>query len=110
FAGQHALIEIQRERGSSKPTVSIKPEGGTGAPVEALHVLIWDPSDGRMSRVNIPFWLLRLAGGKSRVVGATLPFDFERYSIKPEDPERHGPGLILDSPDPRGAPALVFAQ
>lgn len=108
FAGQTPLLEIR----DGEP-VRVKERGpGSGKPVEALHIMVWEPDGGKIVRLNIPFWLLRMTKGRPiRLSGGPHQDDEPvRLKITAEDLERHGPGLILDYKDSAGQRVLIWAQ
>jgi hypothetical protein len=79
----------------------------TDSRLRTLNAMVYDPRDGRIVDVDIPFWLLRMmpAGGRfSFLNGQGVNFDSERTRLTVEDLEQHGAGLILDHRDRRGAP------
>jgi hypothetical protein len=84
-----------------------------GARLQTLRALVYDPREGRIVEVDIPFWLLRLmpSGGRfSFLNDSGIRFDSERSRLTLEDLERHGPGLVLDHRDRRGAQILVWTE
>jgi hypothetical protein len=111
FAGQKPLIEMDRNR---EPIVNrdVIPASTTTATLETLRVLAYDTNAGKLVRVSIPFWLLRLAPGKhvSFMNGTGIDFDSDRVHLTLQDLERRGPGLILDQADRRGSQVLVWAE
>jgi hypothetical protein len=77
---------------------------------DALNVLAFDPDDGRIVRISIPFWLLRM-----KMRGATVDFngnkmDLEDLKLTVEDLERFGPTLIVDHRNVHGERVLVWSQ
>ena len=81
--------------------------------LQALRVLAFDPRAGKLVRFSVPFWLLRLAPSHNFTIGSKGDFDFDsdRLHLTVEDVERAGPGLILDTRDPRnGALVLVWTE
>jgi hypothetical protein len=107
FEQQKPLIELD-ERGRFLRANPDRPSGSK-AP-EKLHVIAFDADDGRIVRLNIPFWLLRMQSG-----GATIDFngrsmDLEDLKLTVEDLERFGPTLIVDHHDTSGDRVLVWSQ
>jgi hypothetical protein len=84
-----------------------KPEKST---VNRLRVLIYDPGDNRLVRLQIPFWLVRLGGSDKHISFDAGDVHGVRLSITPSDLERRGPGLILDQETRRGQRLLVWAE
>jgi hypothetical protein len=108
FAQQKPLIELDDRGHYLKSNTDRKAPPNT-APPDALNVLAFDPGDGRVVKVSIPFWLLRL---KPR---ATVDFngnrmDLEDLKLNVEDLERFGATLIVDHKSASGERVLVWSQ
>jgi hypothetical protein len=109
FPEQKPLIELD-ERGRYVKTNTNRP-ARSGAPPDQLSVLVYDPKEsGRIVRLKIPFWLLRLKLG-----GTTIDFKggrvhLEDMKVTVEDLERLGPTLIVDHATPDGERVLVWSQ
>ena len=109
FTGQLPLIELD-DRGQLLRSNPDRHVQQNPHPPEQLNVLAFDPESGRIVRVTIPFWLLRL-----KVGGTTVDFnggrmDLEDLKLTVEDLERFGPTLIVDHKTPRGDRVLVWSQ
>jgi hypothetical protein len=107
FAGQQPLIELSNDH--REPI--IHPRRGEPAEIQTLRVL--DPHAGKLVRVNLPFWLLRMAPSRKSSFRSAGVFDFDtdRVRLGVDDVERAGPGLVLDARDPgSGALVLVWAE
>lgn len=108
FAGQKPLIVIE----DGMPVIRKVPHERPKQTVQGLHVLVWDPSDERVVSLNIPFWLIRMTGGRPIKLSSghrdtdTAP----QLKITAEDLERFGPGLILIHREPGGERVIVWAQ
>jgi hypothetical protein len=108
FSGRPPLLEFTDGRPSyaaGKPDAS-RPK----TDLQTLHVIAWDPDDKRLTRVAIPFWILRMK---------TTPIEFSSYAsgmddrgvdLRPEEIERYGPGIVLDATTPSGERVLLWAQ
>jgi hypothetical protein len=112
FAGQKPLIEM---RNNDDPILHRELVKGTGTPperIEALRVLVYDRYAGKLVRVSIPLWLLRMAPSKhfSFLSDSGIDMDSDRVNLTLEDLERRGPGLILDQKDRRGSEVLVWTE
>ena len=77
---------------------------------EELHVMAFDPDDGRIVRVTIPFWLLRLKLGSSTIDFNGNRMDLEDLRLSVEDLENFGPTLIVDHTERGGDRVLVWSQ
>lgn len=109
FSGQQALIELD-ERGRFRRGNTDRPKPSTTAPPEYLYVLAFDPDDGRIVRVSVPFWLLRLKTGGTSIDFNGNRMDLEDLKLTVEDLERFGPTLIVDHKTPEGERVLVWSQ
>ena len=76
FAGQRPLIELDRN-GRFLRANTDRPAPPNAPVPDQLRILAFDPSDGRIVQVNVPFWLLRMKAGNATI-------DLER--------QPHGPG------------------
>lgn len=93
FAGQHPLVELSRE---DEPVIHRDREAPRQE-IHELHALVYDERSGKLTRVDIPGWLLRLMSGGGRLRIANVdPFGDDEAKLTLEDLQRHGPGLVLD--------------
>ena len=109
FTGQKALIELDERGDFVRSNTDRTVPANTRRP-EKLYVLAFDPDDGGLVRVTVPFWLLRL-----KMDGATVDFggnrvDLEDLKLTVEDLERFGPSLVLDQKNRGGDRVLVWTQ
>jgi hypothetical protein len=108
FSGRAPLIELRNGR----------PAYTTGRPepsrpqteLQMLHVIVWDPGDGRLARIAVPFWLLRLKASPIDFGAYASGLDDNGVHLRPEDIERYGAGIILDTTTPSGERVLLWAQ
>jgi hypothetical protein len=109
FAGQQPLVEVRRH---DSPAVHMR-TAGTSVELQTLRVLAFDPRAGKLVRVNLPFWLLRMApSGHWRLGSAGVRFeDEDDPHLTVADIERAGPGLLIDMVNPRdGVRVLVWTE
>lgn len=109
FQGQKPLIELDDRGRYLRSNTDRKAPVNAQSP-DAVHVMAFDPDDGRIVRLSIPFWLLRL-----KMRGTTIDFngnqmDLEDLRLTVEDLERFGPTLIVDHKSPNGERVLVWSQ
>lgn len=109
FQNQPPLIELD-DRGHFHRANAKRALPATVTPPEKLYVLAYDPDEGRIVRLSIPFWLLRL-----KMAGATVDFngrqmDLEDLKLSIEDLERYGPTLIAEHKAPDGSHVIVWSQ
>lgn len=108
FDGQQPYLVIK----DGKPVVSKEPAAAPGKPVETLHIIVWDPDERKVVKLNMPFWLLRMTKGQPIRISPHDDSDWQGVKLKitAEDLERRGPGLILDHREASGQRVLVWAQ
>jgi hypothetical protein len=105
FPGQAPLLRIDDEGAHySRGEVANPPE------IERVHVLAWDPREEKLARFSLPFWFLRLKSGPIAFSGYAAGLDEQGVSIRPEDIQKHGPGLIIDGTLHDGARVLIWAR
>ena len=109
FSGQPPLIELD-DRGHFVRAHTDRPTPANVKAPEHLNVLAYDPDDGRIVRLTIPFWLLRLKMRHTRVDLGGGRVDLEDLKLTVEDLERFGPTLILDQTNSGGDRVLVWSQ
>lgn len=108
FASQKPLIELD-DRGEFLRANTDRPNGDRTP--DSLHVMAFDPHDGRIVRVSIPFWLLRFkTHGRHLTIDGRGDIDLEDLHLSVEDLERYGPTLILDHKSDDGERVLVWSQ
>jgi hypothetical protein len=108
FEGQKPLIVLE----DGEPVVHKPGPGRKKTPIDALHVMVWDPSEERVVTMTIPFWLIRMTNGRPIKLSANGE-DREvtpHLKITADDLERFGPGLILEHRDGDGKRVLVWAK
>ena len=107
FASQKPLIELD-ERGNFLRANTNRPNGDRRP--ESLYVMAFNPHDGRIVRVSVPFWLLRFKTQGRITINGRGDLDLEDMHLTVEDLERFGPTLILDHKDRDGERVLVWSQ
>lgn len=109
FAGQKPLIELDK-RGHFVRTNTDRPSAGQRPMPEELHVLAFDPSDRRIVRLRVPFWLLRFKTGGATIDLNGNRMELEDLKLSVEELERYGPSLIVDHLAPDGDRVLVWSK
>lgn len=112
FAGQQPLIEIGRNDEPVVHAEALRDAKMPDKPLQSLRVLAYDEDAGKLVRVTIPFWLMRLFPSKnlSFLNDEGIDIDARRIRLTLEDLERRGPGLVLDQKDRRGALVLIWTE
>lgn len=109
FAGQKPLIELDRD-GRFLRSHTDRPAPAHAAVPNDLHLLAFDPSDGRIVRFSIPFWLLRRRPRNATIDLNGSRMDLEDLRLTVEDLERYGPAVIVDHSAPDGERILVWSK
>lgn len=109
FAGQKALIELD-EQGDFLRANTDRPTPANVRRPEKLYVLAFDPDDGGLVRVSVPFWLLRMKADNATIDLGGSRVDLEDLKLTVEDLDRFGPCLILDQKNEGGDRVLVWSQ
>jgi hypothetical protein len=109
FTGQKPLIELD-ERGRYLRSHTNRKPPPNAKPPDSINVMAFDPDDGRIVRVNVPFWLVRM-----KMSGATIDLNGKHMNLEDlrltvEDLERFGPTLIVDHRNATGERVVVWSQ
>jgi hypothetical protein len=112
FQGQEPIIQIRTTGDIVRTRVTREPPAdATGPPLESMHVMVWDPKEGRIVRVTLPFWLLRLSNrGSIHFSSDRTHLSFEHLDLTADDLEKYGPALIVDQEMPSGERVLIWTQ
>ena len=106
FQGQTALIELDQRGNFLRANTDREPPAGARPP-ESLHIMAYDPDDGGLVKLTMPFWILRMKG-KVALSGSGM--SLEDLKVTVEDLERFGPSLVLDQANEGGDRVLVWSQ
>ena len=119
-AATRSFDDVRARFGDTGPVISLRdgpvllrraPETLTAAALKTLHILRWDGRAERMSRIDIPFSLLRMKDGLFRLKAEadTNGLSFST-SLRVADIERYGPALLVDDSMPNGDHVLVWSD
>jgi len=108
FPGQRPLIEFQD--GDRSQVTTNKADTPSPVRLTTLHIIAFDDGEGRMVKVDVPFWLLRLKSGPIAFSSYASGFNDERINLSVEDIERRGPGIVLDLAHPSEGRVLIWAE
>ncbi len=107
FKGQPPILEL-------KDGVARYVEARTVLPaaqqLQTLHVLAWDADDEKLARFSIPFWVVRMKSDPIRFSSYASGFDGNGVSLRPQDIEKYGPGIIMEASGRDGERVLFWAQ
>lgn len=107
FAGVQPVIEVRDD----EPVVTRRPsEAAPTVRLSTLRIVAWDPDDGTLARIDVPFWFLRLKSGPIEIGTDHGVFGEENLGITVEELERLGATLVLDHGDPNGDRVLVWTE
>lgn len=109
FTGQKPLIELD-EHGRLLRANTDRAAPAKADALDALHVLAFDPDDGRIVKISVPFWLLRMKMNGTKIDFNGNRMDLEDLKLTVEDLERYGPTLIVDHKGRDGERVLVWSQ
>jgi hypothetical protein len=109
FKGQQPLIELDARGNLLRSNADREAPHGTPRP-ETLHVMAFDPDDGGLVKVTIPFWLLRMQMDNAVVNFGDSDMTLEDLKLTVQDLDRLGPSLVLDQVHEGGDRVLVWSQ
>lgn len=79
--------------------------------LQSLQFAAYDKRTGKLMRLSIPFWLLRLApDGKMMLGDEALDELAGRENLTVAELEAFGPGLLVDEVKPNGDRVLVWTE
>ena len=110
FKGQSPLLEM---KDGSPHYVAARSEAGAptaSRQLTTLHIVAWDANDEKLATVSVPWWFLRLKSGPIRFSSYVSGFDDGGVRLTPEDIEKHGPGIIMDTTGRHGERLMLWAE
>ena len=92
---------------SEMPTSTVKPRD--------LVVMAWDPDGrspgvGKLVRIPLPFWLLKMGRQKIDVLPNDSGVELEQLNLDISELERVGPMLVIDFRTQQGKRVLVWTE
>jgi hypothetical protein len=120
-----AIEEVRARFAQAAPVFNVQPSGVTMAKeppdtrpageLKTLHVLRWDVHEERLTRVDIPFWLIRMRNSSFDVIndGSVSPGGVQLRTstkIRVEDIERFGSALLVDGDMPDGGHLVIWSE
>lgn len=108
FPGQSPLLELRD--GTPHYVAERASQESTDKTLTTMHVLAWDSDDRKLAKVDVPWWILRLKSGTISFSSYTTGLDDAGVKLRPEDIERHGPGIVLDFTKPGEGRVLVWLE
>ena len=108
FPGQQPLLQMKDDR--PEYVAERASQSGSGTPLTTMHILAFDRDEGKVVNFSVPFWLLRMKSGPFRISAYQQGWNDRGFSLRVEDIEKHGPGIILDATRPDEGRVLVWAE
>lgn len=108
FAGRAPLMELRNGRPAYTAERASMPV--SSAKLQTLHILAFEPDKRHLARISLPFWLLRMKSDPIRFGSYASGLDDEGVELRPEDVEKYGPGVIIDTVTPNGERVLLWAE
>lgn len=106
FPGQQPLLQFA----DGEPTAIATTDTPSTASLHTLHIVAFDDDEGRLVRVDVPFWLLRLKSGPIQFSSYASSFDDRKVKLSVADIERRGPGIVLDLAEQNEGRVLIWAE
>jgi hypothetical protein len=104
FKGQQPLLQLEN---GGFVILRKAPAAAQARDLQSVHALTWTPGDGTLTRMVLPFWLVRL---QNSAVDVAFTSDGAPISLTVEDMERYGPALYLDHSEEDGSRTLVWTD
>jgi hypothetical protein len=98
FAGVPPAFEMFEQRAK---VLRPPPATPAGPPPKNVRILVWNPHEGSMSRISVPFSLLKLSDD---------PVEFDNIALEVGDVERYGRTLLLDGDTRDGHHVLAWTD
>lgn len=95
FPDEKPLIASHEDSHVVREELNRRADTYSGALPEALHVLVWHPTDEKLVRFHLPFWLLKMKPVGPLDLDAG-DFRLRRFRVSAQDLQQAGPMLIID--------------
>jgi hypothetical protein len=79
-------------------------------PIKSLHILAWDADEEKLARIEVPWWIVRLKSGPIEFSSYASGLDDAGVSLRPEEIESHGPGILVEMTVKRDHRVLLWTQ
>jgi hypothetical protein len=121
----NAMEAVRARFGHEMPAFDVHPGGLTmlrrppdaqpSGELTTLHVLRWDVHEERLTRADIPFWLIRWRNSSLDVTSAADPNQGglrvrTATTIRVSDIERFGSTLLVDGDMPDGGHLMIWSE
>lgn len=120
-AAEREFASVRQRLGTAPPIIEVDgqaairkrqpPLESAGRELRRLHVLAWRPNESRLSRITLPWWLIRMSNGPVNLTpGAGDGIAATQTTVSPEEIERYGPAVLLEHAEPDGSRVLVWTE
>jgi hypothetical protein len=109
FREQKPLFELDNYE-NPRPTRVLREIPTSPTRPEDLWIMAWDPDEGRILKISLPFWMLRLGRRNIDVHHDESGFDLKDLDLDVAELERIGPTLVFDLRAPEGERVLVWTR
>lgn len=109
FPGGAPLLELRNGRPVYNAERAASPPSSP-PPLDRLNILVWDSDERNLVSFSVPFWFLRLKSGPIGFGSYVSGLDDGRVNLRPEDLEKYGPGIVLDTTFQDGERVLLWVQ
>lgn len=108
FPGRAPLLELRDGRPAYTAEATARREGTTS--LSTLNFLAFEPDKRQLARFSLPFWLLRMKSDPIEFGSYASGLDDDGVNLRPEDLEKYGPGIVLDTTTPNGERVLLWVE
>lgn len=104
FGGQQPILELRDEQ---VVLLHKAPDVAPARDLQNVHALTWNAEAGTLTRIVLPFWLIRM---KDSAVDVAVSASGTPISMTVEEIERYGPALLVDHMEEDGSRLLVWTE
>jgi hypothetical protein len=115
------LSDVRARFEGTEPLIALRPNGAAltravpqqaaSARLQSVQVLTWSSREAKLSRITVPFWLLRMKDGPIGLAkNAGIETEDVDIEFTVEEIERYGPALLLDHTEGDGTRVLVWTE
>lgn len=109
FGDYLPLLQLSRQDGRVRAEVT-RHERVSDVTPTWLHVMAWDPDEGRLVNARMPLWLLRFGDDATVDFSAGENNVMDDLDLSIADLDHHGPGLVLDYAEGNRERVLLWTE
>ena len=80
------------------------------AKLNTMHILAYDDQKGQTATVTLPFWIVRMKTGPFRISAYQRGWDDRGASLRVDDIEKYGPGIVVDTSGQAHGRVLIWVD